>query len=92
MARAFASNEQFASLPIDVFEGHEHDLAGAEPKSGQNEQDGEIAAASSGLPIALAEQPPHLIRRQRWWYRGQSPIGYREDCTRQVVGQIATKP
>ena len=58
MARTFTSNEQFAGVPIDVVQGHEHNLTGAEPKSGQNEQDGEIAAASSSLPIALAEQPP----------------------------------
>ena len=58
MARTFTSNEQFAGVPIDIVQGHEHDLTGAEPKSCQNEQDGEITAASSGLPIALAEQPP----------------------------------
>jgi len=91
MARALASNEQFAGIPIDVVQGDEHDLAGAEPKSGPNEQDGEIALAGRGLPIALAAQPRHLIRRQRWWYGDESPIRYREDRTGQVVGQIATK-
>ena len=64
MARTFAPNEQFASLPIDVVQGHEHDLAGAKPEPGQNEQDGEIALAGGGPLIALAEQPPYLIRRQ----------------------------
>jgi hypothetical protein len=49
MARAFAPNEQLASLPIDVVQRHEHDLAGAEPEPGQNEQDGEIALAGGFL-------------------------------------------
>jgi hypothetical protein len=64
MARAFAPDKQLASLPIDVVQGHEHDLAGAEPESGQNEQDSEIALAGGGPLIALSEQPLHLIRRQ----------------------------
>jgi len=81
MARTFAANEQFAGLPIDVIHGHEHDLAGAEPEAGQNEQDGEIALAGGGPLITLPEQSPHLIRRQRWWYRGQPPIRHGKDCT-----------
>jgi hypothetical protein len=64
MARTFAPNEQFASLPIDVVQAHEHDLAGAEPEAGQNEQDGEIALAGGGLLVTMVEQPSHLIRRQ----------------------------
>jgi hypothetical protein len=64
MARPFAPNEQLASLPIEVIQGHKHDLAGAESESGQNEQDGEIALAGGGPLIALPEQLPHLIRRQ----------------------------
>jgi hypothetical protein len=64
MARAFAPHEQFASLPIDVVQGHQHDLAGAEPEAGQNEQDSEIALAGSGPLVAMPEQPLHLIRRQ----------------------------
>jgi len=64
MARAFAPNEQLASLPIEVIQGQKHDLAGAESESGQNEHDGEIGLAGGGPLIALPEQLPHLIRRQ----------------------------
>jgi hypothetical protein len=64
MARTFAPDEQFASLPIDVVQGHKHDLAGAEPEASQDEQDGEVALAGSGPLVAMAEQPLHLIRRQ----------------------------
>ena len=49
MARAFAPNEQLASLPIDVVQRHEHDLARTEAQSGQDQQDGEIALAGGFL-------------------------------------------
>jgi hypothetical protein len=64
MARTFAPDDQFASLPINVIQGHEHDLAGAQPEAGQNEQDCEIALAGGGPLITLPEQSPHLVRRQ----------------------------
>jgi len=65
MACAFAPDNDLACLPIDVIQGHEHDLAGAEPEPGQDEQDGEIALTGGRPLITLAEQLPHLFRRQR---------------------------
>src|SRR5437879_7611168 len=67
-------DDDLTCLPVDVVEGHEHDLARAEAKSGEDQQDGEIALAGWSPLITLPEQASDFMRRERWWHRRQSPI------------------
>jgi hypothetical protein len=91
LARALASNDELPYLPVDIVERHQHDLLRAQAQSGQDEQDGEIALAGGCPLITLPEQALDLVRHQRFWQRGQSPVGHGENRARQVVLQVATK-
>jgi hypothetical protein len=84
MARALASDDDLACLPVDVVQGHLHDLARAEAQSGEDQQDGEIALAGWSPLITLPEQASDFMWRQRRGHRGQSPIGHGEDRPGQV--------
>ena len=55
VARALAPNDDLTCLPVDVVQGHQHDLTRAEAESGEDQQDREIALAGWRPLITVPE-------------------------------------
>jgi hypothetical protein len=74
---ALASDDEFASIPIDVVQGQRRDFARSETKANQDENDCERAHSPGRPTVAPAEETPHVARRQPLRKRGQPPARYR---------------
>ena len=65
LATALAAHDELAGPPVEVVEPKRGHLAGPQPEPRQQREDGVIAHADVGVPIAGGEQRAHLAGLER---------------------------
>src|SRR6266576_3227338 len=72
-----ASNEDFASSPVDVLKLESDHFPGAKTETGKQKKDGIVAATGRRAAVASLEHTLDLLRRQVLRHSGQPPIRHR---------------
>ncbi|MEI7910006.1 MAG: hypothetical protein WCK77_10250 [Verrucomicrobiota bacterium] len=85
---SFSTDQDFTCPPADVSEFQCKDFAGSKPQSCQQEQDGQITAPSSGVPIRRTQDPINLLRRQLSGNIRMGPPAHRRNSGGQVVADL----
>jgi hypothetical protein len=86
---ALAPNAQLPCFPVDVIEFEKRRLTCAQAQSGEQEQDGVIAAAQWSGAVDAVQQLPDLIRRDRSRDCCHRPIGHDWNRGAQIKFQLA---
>jgi hypothetical protein len=73
----FATHDDLAGSPIDVFECKLGDLGRPQAETDQHGQDRKVATAILGAAVAGRQQAPDLVRLQSLGQSNQSPTGDR---------------
>jgi len=74
LSRAFATDNQFTSIPIDAIQGHLDDLSGTQAEPGQEQQNAVITLTHLGASVTAMKKRLYLLRFKRFWQTAQPPV------------------
>jgi hypothetical protein len=88
---AFASDNEFAGLPVEVIQCHGDHLSGSQTESRQKKQDREVALPCRTASVTAGEQSLYLLGREGRGQVRQPPIHHPWHRSSEVSVNCATK-